>query len=206
MSDPANSAASDAAGAAGKATQAFQSLAFPAISQVISQYMKDLGTPGSEPDSVKKMFSQARDSLGSQFNSAELSNSNAIATRAKSMGLDYRPDALLASQNSAMIGLEQQRNSALQNLNYQEGQAGMNQTNSLLARMGNIERGLAGAAGGMGQAGISELGMINQSNPWGGALSGAVGGAGSMIGTGNPYAIAGGAIVGGVGGYLSSGG
>lgn len=206
MSDPANTAASDAATNAGRETTAFQNLAFPAIQKVIAQYMADLGKPGSEPDSVKKMFSQARDSLGSQFNAAELSSTNAIATRAKSMGLDYRPDATLAAQNTAMTGLEQQRAAALQNLSYQEGQAGMNQTNALLARMGSIERSLAGAAYGQGQAGISELGMMSQSNPWGGALSGAIGGAGSMIGTGNPYAIAGGAIVGGIGGYFSGGG
>lgn len=204
--DPAASQAAANTQQAGNAQFQFQNLAFPAIQQVISQYMSDLGTPGSEPTSVKNLFSSARNQLGSQFSQAELSNSNSIATTARSMGLDYNKQALQSAQSQAQQGLEAQRAQALNNLSFQEGQFGMNQTNSLLAQMGNIERGLAGSAGGFLGASNSEVGMLPQTSPWGSALSGAATGAsiGSAGGLGWGTAI--GALAGGAYGYFAGGG
>ncbi len=200
-----SSAAASSSAAAASASQQFQNLSFPAISQVIAQYMSDLGGPGTEPESVKKLFSQARDNLGQSFNSAELSTSSAIATRAKSMGLDYRPDALQSAQNTAQQGLERQRASALQNLSFQETGAGMNQTNTLLAQMGQIERGLGGSALGFGQAANQDLAYLNNQNPWGSALGGAAAGAGAGASFGPWGAVIGG-VAGGALGYFGSGG
>ena len=180
-------------------------LTLPDIQKVIAQYMGDLGTPGSEPTSVANMFSQARQQTNQQFNQAEQPSSAAIATQAREMGLDYRPAAMQAAQGSAQTSLEQQRGSVLQNLSFQEAGAGLQQTDSLLARMGNIERMLASGAFGMGQNAIGDLGSMSQVNPWMGALGGAASGAATGA-TFGPYGAVIGGVAGGALGYFGSGG
>ena len=203
--DPQANAAATFANQGTAAQNSFIATAYPAIQQVLSQYMSDLGTPGSEPTSVKNLFSSARNQLGSQFSQAELSNSNSIATTARSMGLDYNKQALQSAQSQAQQGLEAQRAQALNNLSFQEGQWGMNQTNALLSQMGQIERGLSGAGLGFGQAGVGELGLISNTDPWAGVAGGAISGAGTGAELGPWGAVAGG-IVGGAAGYFGSGG
>lgn len=181
-------------------------IGLPAIQEALNQYLSDLSTPGSEPGSIQKLFSQARDAVGTNFASAELSSSNAIATRARAMGLDYQPGGVESAQRLSTRSLEEQKAGALQNLSFQEGQMGLSQTESLLARMGRIESMLASASTGAGYNALNSASYMPQANPWESALGGALSGAatGTTISPGWGTAI--GAIAGGALGYFGGGG
>lgn len=185
---------------------ALANIGLPAINDVLNQYFSDLGTPGSEPGSIQKLFSQARDSVGANFGAAEQSSNAAIATRARSMGLDYVPGAVKAAQDLGTQSLEGQKNQAINQLNFQEGTMGLSQTESLLARMGRIESVLAAGATGAGNNALNASQFLPRVNPWesaaGGALSGAATGA-SIPGAGW-YGAAAGAIIGGASGYFGA--
>ena len=178
----------------------------PALQQVLAAFGSDLSGPGGEPASVAKFFSNTRNAVGTNYQQAELSSSNAIATSAKSMGLDYRPDAITAAQTTAKQTLEQRKAASLQDLSMEEATFGLNATEALLGRMGRIESMLAAASTGYGSAALGAAGSLPNTTPGGAALGGASAGAG----IGNSIypgwgALIGGAI-GGAYGYASGGG
>lgn len=203
---PQSGAASDIQAAMAGSQEKLLNMTLPEIQRVLGMYLSDLGAPGSEPSSVRAMYDQGRTAVNQNFQQAEAGTNAAISTRAREMGLDYRPQAIESAQLNAQRSLEQQRGNALQNLSFQEAGAGLQQTDLLLSRMGNIERMLA--SGGLGLYGnaLQDTSMMSQVDPMGAALGGAASGAalGTSISPGYGTVI--GALAGGAYGYFSSGG
>ena len=163
------------------------------------------GGPNAVPDAVKKQFAEAETQNNLGYDSAIRTNRELASMRAKTSGQPFSTGELDAAIAQGTFALNQSREAAQRNLQFQEAQAGMGQYNQYLSLMGMGANTALGLGQGMTQAQMAGINGMSQGGGWGGALSGAASGAsaGATIGAGNPYGIAIGAVLGGVGGYFS---
>lgn len=163
------------------------------------------GGPNAVPDAIKKQFAEAENQNNLGYDSAIRTNRELAAMRAKTSGQPFSTGELDAAIAQGTFALNQSREAAQRNLQFQEAQAGMGQYNQYLSLMGMGANTALGLGQGMTQAQMAGINGMSQGGGWGGALSGAASGAsaGATIGAGNPYGIAIGAVLGGVGGYFS---
>lgn len=159
------------------------------------------GGHNSIPELVKKEFEEARTNTNLSYDNAVMTNRELAAARARTSGSVYSTGELDAAINQGTWALNQNRESALRNLNFQEAQAGMGQWNSYLSMMGQGANTAIGLGGGFAGAGNSAISQMQNSGGWGGALQGAAGGAAAGASIGGWGAVIGG-VLGGVAGGL----
>lgn len=154
------------------------------------------------PELIKNEFAEARTGTNMSYDSAIRTNRELAGARARTSGQPYSTGELDAAISQGTWALNQSRESAMRNLQFQESQAGMNQWNNYLSLMGQGANTAIGMANGMAGAQMGAINQMGGGGGWGGALGGAASGAaaGSAFG---PYGTAIGAVLGGVGGYLS---
>lgn len=164
------------------------------------------GGPNEVPDAVKRQFDKAETQTNQGYDSAIRTNRELASMRAKTSGQPFSTGELDAAISQGTWALNQSRESAMRNLQFQEAQAGMGQYNQYLSLMGMGANTALGLGQGMTQAQMAGINGMSQGGGWGGALGGAASGAaaGSMVAPGWGTAI--GAVLGGVGGYMSGGG
>lgn len=208
-SNPGSEAAGQTAESAALLQKALAGVALPALRDVLGRSISDLGTPGSEPDSVKKAFGEARDSIQQDYSATNDSGVAAIKQQALQSGQPYNPSAVSATISKFGSGLEEQRAQSQRALSFQEAQAGQNQTNQLLS---SINQGAGSVLGGSLRFGQNALqsdqllsSLYAQNSSEGGAIGGVIGGiVGSYFG---PVGTAAGAGLGGLAGsYIGGGG
>lgn len=161
------------------------------------------GGPNAVPDAIKKQFAEAENQNNLGYDSAIRTNRELASMRAKTSGQPFSTGELDAAIAQGTFALNQSREAAQRNLQFQEAQAGMGQYNQYLSLMGMGANTALGLGQGMTQAQMAGINGMSQSGGWGGALGGAASGAaaGSMVAPGWGTAI--GAVLGGVGGYFS---
>lgn len=161
------------------------------------------GGPNAIPDSIHSQFETARAGANTDYDSAIRTNRELASARARTSGQPFSTGELDAAIAQGTWALNQQRDAAMRNLQFQEAQAGMQQYNQYLNLMGIGANTALGLGQGMGNAQLGAISQMGQGGGWGSALGGAASGAaaGSMIAPGWGTAI--GAVLGGVGGYFS---
>lgn len=202
----------DAAGTTAKASAELQrqlaDLSLPAIKEALGQWGADLGTPGQEPSSIRRAYGQARASLREDF----AGNEEVAAATLKQQALQSGGNANPGAVNEAMGLLGQRLASSegqqMRALNFQEAQAGLNQTNSLLSNITGASGNLLSGSfrfGGQALQADQLLAQYQQQQSQQYSTYGAL--AGSILGTiaypGIGTAI-GGALGGAAGGYFGS--
>jgi hypothetical protein len=176
------------------------------LSEILGMLQGGLaGGPNAIPANISKQFDTAREQNNLGYDSAIRANRELAGARSRSSGGIYSTGELDSAIAQGTFALNQSRESATRNLNFQEAQAGMGQYNQMLGLLGQGANTAIGMGQGMSQAQLGAIGQQNGGSPWGGALSGAAGGAatGSTFG---PWGTVIGGVLGGVGGYLGSGG
>jgi hypothetical protein len=179
-------------------------LGYPGFRLALSDFITDLGQPGSEPDSVRKAFKSIRELQTQQFDTAARGIPGSVDYQAKASGYRGAVGAEDAAQKEALFSLESRRRTQGQLLNQQETDVAMQQRDFDLGQIMQLSGGGLQSARGFTNNALQAAGY-RTGNPWGGALSGAASGAalGSAAG---PWGTAIGAVVGGVGGYFGGGG
>lgn len=189
----------------------FAKIAGPALRAGIANMLSDLGDPGTEPASVRREFAQARDKTNAEFDTAQKRSEAQITQEVKQGGGQYSGQAVSEIVARQMRLIDRQRTQATSALNFQEAQAGMDQTAFLLNATGQAGFGAAGGALGFGANAVNSgqiLARLNQQGAQegstygsligtiiGAALAGYTGGASIPLG-----AAAGGAVGGWIGG------
>lgn len=151
------------------------------------------------PEQVSREFQQARYQTNQGYDSAVMANRELAAMRAKTSGQPYTTGELDAAIAQGTWALNQNREQAMRNLQFQEAQAGMQQYNNYLSMMGLGANTAMGLSQGFAGAQMGAIGQMGQGGGWGSVLGGAASGAaaGSTFG---PYGTAIGAVIGGVAG------
>lgn len=160
------------------------------------------GGPNAIPENISRQFDAARTEANTGYDSAIRTNRELAAARARTSGQPFSTGELDAAIAQGTFALNQQRDAAMRNLQFQEAQAGMQQYNQYLNLMGMGANTAIGMGQGMGQAQLGAIGQMSQGGGWGGVLGGAASGAamGSTFAPGWGTAI--GAVLGGVMGGL----
>ena len=161
------------------------------------------GGPNAIPDSVSRQFDAARSEANTDYNSAIRTNRELAAARARTSGQPFSTGELDAAIAQGTFALNQQRDSAMRNLQFQEAQAGMGQYNQYLSLMGIGANTAMNMGQGMGSAQLGAISQMGQSGGWGSALGGAASGAAMGAQFGGGYGALIGGVLGGVGGYFS---
>lgn len=160
------------------------------------------GGYNSTPELVKSEFADARRDTNLAYDSSIRTNRELAGARARTSGGVYSTGELDAAISQGTFALNQSRESAMRNLQFQEAQAGMNQWNNYLSLMGQGANTAIGLGQGMSGAQMGAIGQMGgQGGGWGGALQGAAGGAATGAAFGGWGAAIGG-VLGGVGGYF----
>lgn len=125
--------------------QSLAGISLPAIKEALSAYMSDLGQPGQEPSSVRKAYGDVRAGLASDYEANRARMSAYIKQQALQSGTNYSPQAQTEVMTTLGNQLQSSEAQQMRALNFQEAQAGMNQTNALLSNItgtsGNILSG-----------------------------------------------------------------
>ena len=177
------------------------------LSEILQMLQGNIsGGPNAIPDQVGRQFDAARSEANLGYDSSIRANRELAGARARTSGQPYSTGELDSAIAQGTFALNQSREAALRNLQFQEAQAGMGQYNQMLSLLGQG----ANTAFGLGQGfSGSQMGAISQmggGSTWGNVLGGAASGAaaGSTVAPGYGTAI--GAVLGGIGGYMSGGG
>lgn len=211
MSNPAVNAAGETARSSAELQQALADISLPALGTALSAYLKDLGAPGTEPASVASEFRAARETLMGEYSAEEERAKAAILQEAKSSGMNYSPAAVSEAVSETGRMLESGRARTLRSLKFQEANAGMAETNTLLS---SINAGAGSVLGGAYRFGSNALtadqllaqaiAQRQQQNSTYGSIAGTV--LGGVLGyfAGNPVlgASLGSAAGGAVGGFI----
>ncbi len=207
--NPGSDAAASTARSSAELQQALSSIALPALRDVLTYSMRDLGQPGSEPDSVSKAFGDARSSIRASYDNSNARGTAAIKQQALQSGQNFNGAALQSTLTQFGSQLDQGRTQSLRALNFQESQAGLNQTNQLLSQVNSGAGSLLSGSMQFGRNALQSDQLLSQlygQNQAQGAQYGAL--AGSLIGTliypGIGTAL-GGALGGVAGGALGNG-
>jgi len=115
------------------------------------------------------------------------------------------PGAMGSATMSAATSLDRDRQSALQNLQFQSASSSMSDYNQVLQLLGQGTKTSMGLAQGFSGAAGSAVGGLSNQSQMGGVLGGASSGAGLGFTVGGPWGAAIGGVAGGVAGYLGSG-
>ena len=110
-----------------------------------------------------------------------------------------------SASSNALVGLENARRSNMQGLQMQETNTGMQQRDFDLSQILGIASGNVGQSFQFSSNAL-QAAQQNQSNPWGGAASGALAGASAGTAVSPGWGTLAGAVVGGLGGYFGGGG
>ena len=177
----------------------------PYLKQTMTDFVKDLGKPGSEPASVKDAFAEINKNQEKQFDQQKDALPAEIAQTVKQSGYRGARGATDEASKSALIGLEQRRRSSQRQLKQQETDAAVSQRDFDLSSILGLATGGISNSFGLSRNAITAS-AYDTRNPGQGALSGAASGAalGSEINV--PYGTAIGAVAGGIGGYFAGGG
>jgi hypothetical protein len=145
MSNTGAAAVERSARSSAELEKALADISFPALARALGEQLGDLGAPGSEPASVASQFRQARETLMGDY-SAEQERAKAdILQQARSSGYNYSPQAISEATSSASRTLASGEARSLRALNFQEANAGLDQTNQMLnainAGAGNVLSG-----------------------------------------------------------------
>jgi hypothetical protein len=180
-SNPGTEAAGQTANASAELSKLLADLALPALKTVVDRSIADLGSPGSEPASVKAAYGVARSTLNQDYDTSVDQGKMLIAQQAKQSGMNYNPSAISEASQSLGYNLELGRSNALRGLNFQEAQTGMGQTNSLLSNLSSVGGNLMGGSLRMGSNALQSdqlLAQLSQQNSQQGATIG------GLVGTG----------------------
>lgn len=204
-SNPGTEAAGQTALSSAQLQQALSNIALPALTDVLSTQVSDLGTPGQEPDSVSKAFGEARQSIQQDYQSSNERGTAAIKQEALQSGMPYNPQAVSATVSQLGSQLEQQRAQSQRALSFQEAQVGQNQTNQML---NSINQGAGSLLSGSLRFGQNSLGadqtlsqIYAQNQQQGTAIGGLIGAAIGTVaypGIGTALGGAAGGVVGGL--------
>jgi hypothetical protein len=154
------------------------------------------------PLSISKQFDTARQQNDLGYDGAIRANRELAGARARTSGQVYSTGELDAAISQGTYALNQSRESATRNLNFQEAQAGMGQYNQMLGLLGQGANTAIGMGQGMTQAQLAGINGMSSSGGWGGAVQGAASGAGTGAAFGGYGALIGG-VLGGAMGYYS---
>ena len=202
---PQQTAASDLARSQAYLSQQLAGVSLPEYSKIIGDLQTQLNG-GQESPAVSAAFGAARSDLATNYAQAWNTNKEVLAQRAKQSGGMFASDQMADTNKANAFSLSKDFDQANRNLSFQETQANLGQYNTLLGMLGQASGAAMNAGSGYTGNQARAISGLSNSNPWGGALSGAASGAvaGTAINAGWGTAI--GAVVGGVGGYLGSGG
>ncbi len=181
------------------------SLAYPQMQSILGAITSQLGN-GGMPTGIADVFAKARNEANQSYDTSIKSNEGLIRQQALQSGGVYSTGQVNDTQGRMALQMNQARDTAMQNLKFQESQAGMTQYNQLMNMLG----GGANAAMNMGNQftglQMGSLSGMNNTSQLGGAMGGAATGAalGTQISPGWGTLIGG--VAGGIGGYLGSGG
>lgn len=168
--------------------------------------MLQQGTAGgynSPSEMVTKEFGDARRDTNMSFDSSIRANRELAGARSRSSGTPYSTGELDSAIAQGTFALNQSRESAMRNLQFQEAQANLGQWNTTMGLLGqgaNTAFNLGQGFGGAQMGAISQMG--GQSGGWGGALGGAASGAAAGTAVSPGWGTAIGAVLGGIGGYM----
>lgn len=210
-SNPGSEAAGQTARSSAELQKALSDIALPALRDVLTSASRDLGAPGSEPDSVSKAFGDARTSIQQDYATQNERGQAAIKQQALQSGQGgfVNQDALHETIQGFGQNLENSRSQSLRALNFREAQTGLNQTNQLLSSVNANAGSVLSGSLRFGQNALGSdqlLSQIYQQNQSQGAQYGAI--AGTVIGaalspyTGGLSIPIGSALGGAVGGYF----
>lgn len=202
--NPGTDAAGITAQSSARLQEALSHLALPAITQALDAYTSDLGKPGEEPVSVRKAFGDTRTQLNNDYATSKESSAAYLKQQFKQSGSVGGDNFLNYEQQKVGRGIDQNQAQANRALNFQESQAGLNQTNSLISNINGVGGNLLSGSLKFGQNALGAdqlLSQVSQQNQQQAATYGALAGAavGTVIYPGIGTAL-GGAIGGAVGG------
>lgn len=194
--------------------KAIAAFAEPSLRASISKLLADLGSPGMEPASVRKQYSEARDKTNKDFDAAQaISEAGVRQDILQAGGRGGTPArATDAIVSRASREIERGRVQTLGALEFEEASAGLGHTNYLLSSLlkaGNTAVGGALGYGANASAAGQILSATNAQNRQQGATYGSM--AGTILGallagyTGGASIPIGSAVGGAVGGYLGGG-
>lgn len=127
------------AGTTARASAELQSqlagLSLPAIKEALAAWTADLGTPGQEPSSIRKAFGDLRTGVKQDFADNRERSAAYIKQQALQSGTNYSPQAMSETMSQLSSGLRSSEAQQLRAINFQEAQAGLTQTNSLLSNI-----------------------------------------------------------------------
>jgi hypothetical protein len=179
------------------------SVGSPGLRLALGDFIKDLGQPGQEPESVKKAFGEARGLQDQQFEQQAGSIPLTAAQQAKQSGFRGSAGTIDRSSSEALYQLEGQRRQAQNQLQMQEVDASLQQRDFDLSQILGLSEGSIASSFGFSRNQLAAAGLDNR-NAFGGALSGAVSGAslGTSISPGWGTLIGG--VAGGAVGYFGN--
>lgn len=176
----------------------------PGMKLALGAFMKDLGKPGEIPDSVKQAFDKMSALTNKQFGQEEAAAPMTIAQQMKQSGYRGGAGAQEYAASQILAGLEQNRLRSQNELKVNEINQGLSQQAFDLQNIFGIVSGATGQSNMFTQNALGATGY-NQRNPWGGAATGALGGAAAGASLGGWGALIG-ALAGGAYGYFGGGG
>jgi hypothetical protein len=177
----------------------------PSLKMALEDMIKDMGAPGSEPQSVKTAFEALGKSQNAAFDQSEKAAPLQAEQAYKQGGMRADPGAASSASDQIIAGLEDQRRATSRQRQVAETDASMQTRDFELSRILGLSEGAVSSAFGFSANAIRDASM-DQRNPMGGALSGLA--TGAAIGT-EVYPGVGtvvGGVIGGVGGYFAGGG
>jgi len=177
-------------------------LAGPTLSSTLRDFIKDLGPSGSEPGSVKTAFDTLKKQQADVYSQEAGSASATVGQLAKQGGERMDPGAAQYGSDAVIASLEQSRRATARQTKEAEVDASLQQKNFLLSQILGVSEGGVGQSFGLGRNAIGAS-QYNTSNPGGGALSGAIAGAGLGTEIYPGWGTLIGAGVGALGGYFA---
>jgi hypothetical protein len=180
------------------------SMAYPQMQSILGAITSQLGN-GGMPTGISDVFNKARNEANQSYDTSIKSNEGLIRQQALQSGGVYSTGQISDTQGKMALQMNQARDTAMNNLKFQEAQAGMGQYNQLMNMLG----GGGNAAMNMGNQftglQMGAIGGMNNQSPLNATMGGAMAGAGAGSAFGPWGALAGG-VIGGGAGYLGSGG
>lgn len=216
MTGGGDNATGTTARASAELQQALARLSLPAIREALASYQADLGQPGQEPSSIRKAYGDVRAGLQQDYADNRERSAAYIKQQALQSGTNYSPQAMSETMAQVNAGLRNSEAQQLRALNFQEAQAGLNQTNALLSNITGVSGQVLGGSMRFGGNALQSDQILQQyqqqaqqQNSTYGALAGTVLGGilGSIVpGVGTAVgAGVGGALGGAAGGYFGGG-
>lgn len=121
-------------------------LSLPAIKEALAAWTADLGRPGQKPSSIRAAFGDLRAGMKEDFADNRERSAAYIKQQALQSGTNYSPQAMSETMSQLGSSLRSSEAQQMRAVNFQEAQAGLTQTNSLLSNItGTAGSTLSGA-------------------------------------------------------------